>query len=173
MGRRSDRKRYENPELVVRRANTLDVQVFAPLLRKADELEVDAAAQQTPEEALTDGLKYSDPCYAAFWKGEPLCMFGVVPHNMPEDPERFGAIWLLGTDLIDEMGLGFLRASQQWIEDFSEIYVALGNRVDCRNEAHIKWLNWLGFTLLQPEEFGPYKLLFQEFYKINTAKQKV
>ena len=169
MGRRSDRKRLKAKNLVVRKSILGDAIIFAPLLRDADVLEVDASSNMTAKEALYTGIKLSDPCYTAYWCGKPLAIFGVFPFSMPEEAERFGSIWLLGTDMIDTMGLGFLRVSKGWVEELLQDYVGLCNYVDVRNSTHIKWLEWLGADFRDPEPYGPYDLPFKPFYLMNTC----
>lgn len=169
MGSKPNESRIENTDLEIHTASTMDVDLFKGLLRKADLLEIDAGAGQTAEEALSEGLETSNPCFAAYWKGEPLCMFGVVPQNTPGDPVQNGSIWMVGTDLVDEMGMAFLRVSRQWFDQLMKQYDTLGNAVDARNEVHIKWLKWLGFDFLAPVPMGPYNLPFIPFYRCNVV----
>lgn len=169
MGSEPKEPGLQNEDLKVHLASTLDVNLFKTRLRKADLLEIDAASNMTAEEALLEGLELSQPCYAAFWKDQPLCIFGVVPTSDPGDPQQFGNIWLFGTDLIDEMGLGFLRVSRRWFDHLMEKYSGLGNAVDSRNEVHIKWLRWLGFDMLPPVRMGPYNLPFIPFHRCNVV----
>ena len=169
MGSKPHESRLQSEDLKVHIASILDVDLFKNQLRKADLLEIDAGSGMTAEEALLEGLSLSQPCYAAYWKDQPLCMFGVVPMNDPTDPQQMGSVWLFGTDLIDTMGLGFLRASRAWFDSLMLKYGALGNAVDARNEVHIKWLEWLGFELLSPIRMGPYNLPFIPFHRCNVV----
>lgn len=168
MGREPEKPRLTATHLDVRPASLLDVEIFEPAIRDADRLEIDAASGQTVEEALTEGIENSRPCYAAFWKGKPLCLYGVVPESLPGDPEQFGRIWMLGTPLIEEMGIGFLRVSRGWVDKLMERYDGVGNAVDTRNEVHIKWLLWVGFEFLPAVPMGPFSLPFIPFYRCNV-----
>jgi len=153
---------------MVRPATTLDVDIFKEKLRYADKLEIDAGSEMTPEEALLEGIQLSIPCYVAFWKGEPLCIYGVVPTGIPGDPMQYGNVWMFGTDLIDTIGIQFLRSSRAWFDVLMEQYDGLGNAVDARNTVHIKWLEWLGFEFLPPVNMGVYSLPFIPFYRCNV-----
>ena len=75
---------------------------------------------------------------------------------------------MLGTDLIEEMGISFLRVSRAWVDNLMERYDGVGNAVDARNEVHIKWLQWVGFEFLPAVSMGPFALPFIPFYRCNV-----
>ena len=133
-------------DVVVRASEAADVAYLAPRLRESDKLELWAAAHETPEKALADGLAASTTCYTITHKGEPVAMFGVTP--APWRP-GCGCGWLLATPGLVEVKTRFLRLSRRFITELLQDYEAIFNFVDERNTASIKWLKWCGAA------FGP------------------
>lgn len=115
-------------------------------LRDADlrELEVNG---QTPRFALEFSLKVSTRAYCILVDGRPAAIFGVA------DDIRFpgvsaGVVWLLGTPRLLTISRQFLRESRDYLNLLSRGYSVLGNVVHRENTVHIRWLEWLGFTIL-------------------------
>jgi hypothetical protein len=139
---------------------------MASIMREADKLEVDAAGQPSPQAALIRGFLESRPCLTVEHAGTPAAIFGVVP--VQGVGPKVGIVWLLGTDAILKFRSTFLRDSRAWLEDVSKDYDMLMNCIDARNELHIRWVKWLGFTFVaQHDKFGPYGLPFLEFVRIK------
>lgn len=158
------------PGLIVRASAAADPAGMAPHLRREDRMEVTAASGLTPVQALGLGYAMSRPCYTVEYEGRPAAMFGVVPSQEVEFP-RLGAVWLLGTDSILVFNRAFLRLSHEWLRRATLDYDLVGNTVDVRNTAHIRWLRWLDFTFLRRiERFGPSGLPFMEFIKITPGE---
>ena len=150
----------------VRGAVTGDARRLASRLRGADLQEIRAVTREDPFDLLCQSIAWSNPCYTIVGEdAESLAIFGVVP-----DPcaEGVGRIWLLGSDdLVFRHSYIFLRHSRKWIEKLHERYPTLWNYVDARNEVHIRWLKWCGFTLLRRiEEYGVERRPFYEFERV-------
>jgi len=124
--------RSVEPLLAVRAAGTRDAEALAPRLRAADLREVAAATGQRPLDVLARGVASSDPALAA------------VP-----DGEGSGVVWLLGSDELVRRPAFFLRTSRRWLERLHERYRRLWNFVDARNEVHLRWLRWCGFSVIR------------------------
>ena len=77
-----------------------------------------------------------------------------------------GLVWMLGTDLIVKNQIEFLRYSRAWIDEACRPYEAVGNLVHAKNEVHLKWLQWCGFTFLRKLKAGPFDEEFIEFIRI-------
>lgn len=139
-----------------------DIQILAPKLRKEDEAEVRAVNGNDPETELANSLKNSTECWTIV-NGETIIgMFGVAPI----DGSEAGAIWLLASDELPKVRWEFLKKTRPWIEYFLTKYPLLTNVVDERNQVHIKWLKWAGFTFTNRHEaLGPEGRPFLEFYK--------
>ena len=70
---------------------------------------------------------------------------------------------MLASPVLERHARRFLRLSREYLEEAKKGYDFLENYVDQRNEAAVKWLAWLGFTIHDPEPFGPDKYLFHRF----------
>jgi hypothetical protein len=156
--------------LKVRAANMEDADKLAPVLRSGDIEEIKAAASEMPLDVLKQGIVCSDPCYTIVGIDDsPLALFGVIADS---EKTNVGRIWLLGSDSLVQYSYTFLRNSRQWIEKLHERYSTLWNYVDARNEVHIRWLKWCGFTFLRRiEEYGVERRPFYEFERVSILKQ--
>lgn len=136
-----------------------DLIYLAPRLRFADKQEIVANSGSTPIEALYKGYKSSDILFTIINpKGEPVGLFGV---------NNAGAIWLLATDNLKDIKIAFLKECKKVINLLNKKYKVLWNFVDCRNELHIKWLKWCGFTFIKKLNYGVLDKPFYEFVRIN------
>ena len=141
------RKVYPHERVVVRLSKATDAVILAPRLRAADAAEVRALGKR-PIEALIDGFRHSAQCLTIERSGRPCAMFGVVPAEL--DGLHVGVVWLLGSDELLCFRRLFLRESRAWLDEISQGYDLLANIIDERNTVHIRWLRWLGFSLLGP-----------------------
>ena len=82
-----------------------------------------------------------------------------------------GAIWMLCTPEIHKYPLTFAREAKRYIESRKE--KLLWNIVDKRNTAHLKLLKFLGFKFLRELEYGPNKLTFIEFCRVQPSRSHV
>jgi|ERR1044072_64245 hypothetical protein len=132
--------------IIIRTAKLSDIHDLAPRLREADIQEIKAASGETSVGVLERGLFSSDPCYVVVRDdGRSLALFGVVP-DLSSNFVSSGIIWLLGSDDLVKYSYTFLRYGREWIERLQERYNFLWNYVDARNETHIRWLKWCGFS---------------------------
>lgn len=151
--------------LWVRSCLSGDVAQLSHRLRAADLLEIQAVMGGDSRTILEQGMVWSEPCFVIVDPEErSLALFGVVP-----DPGQAGVgrVWLVGTDELVSHSRCFLRHSRKWIEKLHERYPTLWNYVDARNEVHIRWLKWCGFTFLRRiEEYGVERRPFYEFERV-------
>lgn len=160
---------YPRLGLLVRPARKRDVYDMHSRLRVADRQEVEAATGRTPFDALMDGLESSKPCLAVQKAGRAEVMFGVVPFPM-SGSVRVGAVWMLGTGELQAFSRTFLRESARWLEVVSADYDLLTNFIDARNDAHIRWLHWLGFSFIQRiETGGAAGIPFYQFVRLTNV----
>lgn len=125
------------------------IRTIAKRMREADRLEVYAAAGKTPGQALAFSLRKSSVAWTWIIDGRPELMFGVADLNILAG---VGAPWLLGTDAVLSNQMEFLRSSHEWKNQLLQRYSTLRNFVDVRNDVSIRWLKWLGFSILEPIE---------------------
>lgn len=145
-----------------RESKFADVEYLHTRLRKADKQEILANSGQLPYHALLRGFFQSEVCFTIVdTKDVPVGMFGVG---------KEGAIWLLASDDIYRIRFSFLRESRKVINFLNKKYPKLWNYVDCRNDLHIRWLKWCGFTFLQKVPYGVLQKPFYEFIKICATQ---
>jgi hypothetical protein len=150
----------------VRPAKGGDADGLAPKLREADLQEIRANLGEEPLGVLERGVAWSDPCYAVVdGEDRPLALFGVVPDS---GCAEVGMVWLLGSDDLVSHPFFVLRNSRAWVKKLHGRYRVLWNFVDARNEIHIRWLRWCGFTFLRlVEKHGVEQRPFYEFRKVR------
>jgi hypothetical protein len=84
--------------------------------------------------------------------------------------EDAGLIWLLGSDELVRYSYVFLRQCRAWITKLHARYEILWNCVDARNEVHVRWLVWCGFTILETiEEYGVERRPFYGFASVREG----
>ena len=98
-------------------------------------------------------------------KGNIMGMYGVIPVR-----KNMGKIWMLGhrTMTSDYQDVrAFLRNSPIELDKFKMNYPILFNYVDARNKTHVKWIKYMGFSIIKEHAtFGYEGRLFYEFAKI-------
>ena len=158
--------------LLARTALSGDGRRLAPELRPADLREIRAVTSEGPAAALERCIAWSAPCYGFEDDGGDLVLLaGVVPDPAAED---VGTIWLMSSVALARHSVHFLRISRPWVERLHGRYRVLWNYVDARNEIHVRWLKWCGFTILRRvEEYGIERRPFYEFEKIRPAPRAV
>lgn len=133
---------------------------MAPLMRKDDVNEIWASGYYTPRLALETGIRYSTKSWTVFLGDEIAMIFGV------SDCSHLGNIgvpWMLGTKLIEEFPITFVRHCKEYVSEMMEGHDLLVNYVDVRNKKSIRWLRWLGFDIKNPAPFGVLGLPFCKF----------
>ena len=149
----------------VRPTKPEDASRMAPRMRQADIDEIRASSGLNHYEGLQQSVKASVECYTAWIGNSPIAIFGISA----TDNESIACIWMLGTDIIKEHRIEFLRKSREWVDEFQNTYSVLFNNIDARNTVHIKWLQWLGFTFInQFPEYGAELRPFYQFVRINS-----
>lgn len=128
----------------VRSSRSCDVLFLSDHLRAEDRAECMASSGRGPFDVLMEGLSISDECHTALNDaGVPFAMFGVAPI---EGNPRAGAVWLLATDELKKHAVYLLRNTDKYIAQFHLRYPILANVADERNTAHLRWVEWAGFS---------------------------
>lgn len=127
------------------------IRTVARRMRKADRDEVFASSRKSPRQALDYSLTKSAEAWTILVNGRAEVMFGVGDINILAG---VGAPWLLGTDEFEKHTIAILRGSVKWTRQLLRRYSVLRNFVDARNEASLKYLRWLGFTIFDPVDMG-------------------
>jgi hypothetical protein len=133
--------------LHVRPARPEDARDLAPRLRPADVREIRALRGEEPSRVLEEGLAWSTACFAAEDDaGLLVALFGAGPDG---GQDAAGLIWLLASPELERNGRDFLRQCRHWVDRLHEHCPRLGNVVDARNDVHLRWLAWCGFTVVR------------------------
>lgn len=140
--------------------NMEDIVWVARHMREADEQEVRASHDHSPREALEYAVQHSQEVYTAFIDDEPVAIFGVAGGSVMTP---FVSPWMLGSKKLEQNKKILLRASRDVIETFKKEYYRMENFVDVRNKLSIRWLKWLGFSIKDPEPYGPFDMEFHRF----------
>lgn len=150
---------------LIRRSTQADVEYLGQNLRDADAQECEALGFP-PDVGVSLSYHMSSIRYTLVdpKTGNPGAMLGVAP----ADPIS-GKVWLLGTPAIEKNSITFLRGSKPTLDRLykeSERDI-LTNYVHAKNELHIKWLKWLGFTFMPKVELVP----GHEFYPFARIRK--
>jgi hypothetical protein len=134
---------------------------LVPRLRDADLREIKAATDASPLDVLREGAEQSVPSCTIIGNYDTVAgMFGAT---------REGRVWLLGSEelVTSPLNRQFLRECRRWCDKLHDLYPLLWNVIDERNEVHIRWLKWMGFTFINKKPYGPHGLPFLEFVRIK------
>jgi hypothetical protein len=152
-------------DIIIRDSVANDAVIIAKDLRQADKDEVYASHHKDPLNALMDGYKQSTLCYTVTFKGEPIAMYGCVPHNFLGDT---ASIWLLATNSLCNCRRKLLKYDRLFVKHMLNHYPKLSNFIDIRNHFSKRWLSWLGAKF---EEAIPYGIEGKLFYPFSFDKE--
>lgn len=133
---------------------------MTPFLRDSDLTELEAATKANPYEALLTSVLLSPKAYSVMEEGQPIAMFGAGTGTLLS---RTGTPWLLATDDLESRTLTLGKLCCMYVESMFEDFDYLVNYVDARNIKSVNWLKWIGFTIHDPEPYGPKGMPFHKF----------
>jgi hypothetical protein len=139
-----------------------DLDELAANMRPADRDEITASNGADIRRTLGFSLLLSVNAFAVRSEEGLLCVFGTAAHSLLDDT---GAIWMLGTPIVDKHPRTLSRVTRRYVAEMLRIFPILANWVDARNAASIKLLRWCGFTIGEPEPYGVRGLPFHRFEK--------
>lgn len=129
-----------------------DARELAPLMRAPDRAEVLAFGME-PIDGLLQSVRDSREAWTARdAAGRIICMAGVCPLTLIG---RTGVPWLLGSDLVPANRRAFMVETRRTVARWQETFPVLRNVVDARYLQAIRWLDWLGFLVRDPQRIGP------------------
>jgi hypothetical protein len=137
--------------------------VIVPYLRQADAEEIRAATGLSPAFAVAYSIAHSKHAQAVLLDDKPVALFGVGESAGPGG-HLIGIPWLVATDEIERHPVRFFRTSKKIIAGIREKYDCLMNWVDTRNSLSIRWLEWAGFSLGEPQPWGFRGSMFRCFW---------
>lgn len=138
------------------------VRYVAKRLRASDRQEVRLSHGLDPYQVAMDSWASSTICQAIVdHKGVPLGLTGL-------DGDL---IWLLGTEDLTATKLRRMqlcREAEEWVQHcLKQVDGPIGNYVFAKNAESIRWLQRLGFTVFEPEPYGPSGALFCPFWRMS------
>ena len=146
-------------------ASLADVRELVPLLRMEDARELADTCRHGAYHAIAMGVLLGSPSLTL--RTPEGALFGILS-VVPVGP-RVGAIAFSGTKEVERRSIGFLRGGKEVLQGLSKDYDLLFNAADARNEAHLRWLRWLGFSLIRRVEgYGHHSIPVIEFARITS-----
>jgi hypothetical protein len=149
-------------EYTIEDARLEDALLMAHKMRASDKAEIWASHRSLPLPALVRCIRGAERARTGRVDGEIACIFGIGRQNLMG---TVGTIWMLGTNLLEQHGIRFLRENQREIVDISREFAIIENYCDARNKVTLRWLKWLGFTIEEAQPYGVYNLQFHHFHK--------
>jgi hypothetical protein len=122
-----------------RLAQIRDAKAIVPRLRERDLEGLQSVGD--PTDIITGAMQCSIASFTALADGEVAVMWGVRVCALLSDE---GYLWMLGTRVVDEHPVHFLRYSKSAVKIMRERYALLYGEVASDYERSIRWLTWLG-----------------------------
>lgn len=144
-----------------RKATKEDARYIGRNLKKDDAAELRAFFQAPMVELIQLAVETADKCYAIGPEGAPYCIFGV------QVQDTTGYIWSLSTPEVLKHWRVLHREVPAILDQLGEGLQILTNIKDARQKHHIRWLRSLGFTFINTQLKGPFRLPFHQFVRIQ------
>lgn len=138
---------------------------LAANLRPQDLDEIEATSGGDPAETLVASVMLSDRAWVVLVDEEPALVFGRAPTGTPQD----SLVWLMGSPLMDRAGVRtfILRRFRPYLAALHADCRRLWNLIDARNAVSLRWLEWLGFRVVEAHPAaGREARLFYTFERI-------
>lgn len=135
---------------------------LAEVLRPSDLAELQASSGGDPAEVLVTSVMLSDRAWIVLDDGDPVLVFGRAPTDNPQEH----LAWLMGSPQMDAPAARtfILRRCARYIREMQAGTTRLWNLIDARNEVSMRWLEWLGFHVVEAHpDYGPERRLFYTF----------
>ena len=136
--------------------------------RPADAAEIAASSGSSMEAALARGLASSTVAYTVLLDGKPVAMLGAVAYSAMAG---IGIAWMLGSAALDcpAARRAIVRFGPAVLDHLRDHYPGmLFNAVDARNRRALRFLKWLGFTVMDPQPTGRDGAMFHPFYVLGA-----
>lgn len=152
-----------NTEYEIREATALDLISALAALRPEDARECHAQRGVNFFREIREQFNVKEePWYAGLAGGELLCIFGVG--GRPTTLSGTACVWMLATENLEKRARPFARHSREVVRVLISQNSYLFNFVDERNVLAVRWLRWLGFTVLEAVQYGVKGERFHPFY---------
>ena len=139
---------------------------MAPNLKQSDKDELLAHGYSDPLIPLLMGLHGEIAECVVDELGCPVIVWGIGNSHI----EGVGYVWLMVSNEIDKHKSEFMRRCRGLISTAHAKYHTLTNFVDARNELHMRWLRWMGFTFFPKRKlYGSDTPDFHEIVRIDIC----
>lgn len=139
------------PEPIVRPVAPGDAAALAARLRQEDAFKVLAERGMTLEQVVEDSIARSLETWVWEVDGVPGCMWGFVKKSLIGS---HGVVaWMLTTPAVIEHRRTFWQGSRRFLAAALDRFGRIDGHCDARFLQSVAWLQRLGFTLDEPEEF--------------------
>ena len=89
--------------------------------------------------------------------GEPACVFGISSYAALSTT---GYPWIFYTPLVHHHRTHFIRRCREWMKVSMEEWRRLEAFVDPSDPSAVRWMQFMGFMLDEPEPMGPWGAVF-------------
>lgn len=146
-------------DVVVRATAPGDIGLLFANMRASDRAECEAYGVPVYETIRSSAAR-SLLCWTGLIDGELAAIIGVTPFDVLGG---VGTPWMLGTPVLDRHSRILVRRTPEYIAHMLAAFPHLVNYVHAKNTTSVRWLRRLGFTLHEPEPFGPFGEPFHRF----------
>ena len=131
-------------------------------VRDMDRREIYLLSTLDPGRAIRATVANAESAVAGYYGGKLACVFGVNRQSLLSD---VGVPWLIGSPVVDDIPISFLRHSRQYYLRLVASFPQMENWVLAENVKAVQWLSWLGFDMDEPAPFGVLGAKFIRFTK--------
>lgn len=141
---------------IVRPATMDDAHRIAPLLRQQDKVEVLAASGEIPEVVIPRAMEAPRGIvmFAETTAHEPILIAGVRPWA-----PNVGVIWMVGTPLMERFAWPLAREGRKAVDQWHRVFPLMWNTAWAENDLHVRWLQFMGFSLLRRVELRGFQYI--------------
>ena len=143
------------------------VQHVADNIREQDRVEIYETSAGQPWPRLTHSVQRSERTATLMVGEEPVALIGVGRLSLTS---RTGVPWMIGTEAVRQNARRLLPHGREVVRKMMQGHDILLNMVHVENEASIRWLKSLGFTMHEPR---PYGWRGSKFYPFTLKKEEM